>query len=169
MAIPPSLGRSLRRVGRNRGLILGLLFVVLGSLSSSRLFAQISDAPARQVTLVGIIATPGDPYLDPRLRGIAPRLQMMLPNHGFRLLDVKSQRMVAGETLTCNLKIAGFEATTSMVQPLDLNGKVQLRVGLNQNEQMQFQTVVSTPPNQIFFCERPISGGAKLLIGVGAR
>lgn len=163
----PSLGRSLPRVRPNLILILGLL--VLAFPGSSRLLAQISDAPARQVTLVGIIATPGDAYLDPRLRGIAPRLQLMLPNHGFRLLDVKSQRMTAGETLVCNLKLAGFEATTSMVQPLDVNGKVQLRVGLNQNEQMQFQTVVSTPPNQIFFCERPISGGARLLIGVGAR
>jgi hypothetical protein len=165
----PSLERSFRRFGRNVGLTLGLLFLVLGPPSSCRLLAQVSDAPARQVTLVGIMATPGDPYLDPRLRGIAPRLQMMLPNHGFRLLDVKSQRMVTGETLACNLKIAGFEATTSMVQPLDVNGKVQLRVGLNQNEQMQFQTVVSTPPNQIFFCERPISGGGRILIGVGAR
>ena len=156
-ADPPSGNRNL-----------ALLFVVL-VLLTSRGFAQDSETPARQVTVVGIVATPGDPYLDPRLRGIAPRLRTMLPNHGFRLLDVKSRRMAAGETLACDLKLDGFEATTSMVQPLDVNGKVQLRVGLNQNEQVQFQTVVSTPPNQIFFCDRPIRGGARLLIGVGAR
>jgi hypothetical protein len=38
-----------------------------------------------------------------------------------------------------------------------------------QNGDVLFDTLVATPPNQLFFCDRMIAGGQRLLIGVGAR
>src|SRR5436190_938078 len=63
--------------------------------------AQMPDEPARQVTLFGVIATPFDPAVDPKLVRIAPQLRKLLPNHGFRLLGVQSKRLTAGQTVTC--------------------------------------------------------------------
>jgi hypothetical protein len=124
--------------------------------------------PARQVTLFAIIAKPGSSALDPKLAGIEGQLRKLLPGHGFKLLDVRSKRLVAGDSLRSDLG-NGWTASTDLVQPLDANGKIELRCVLQQNEVVQFDTRVSTPPNQLFFCDRLIADGQRLLIGVGAR
>ena len=74
----------------------------------------------------------------------------------------------AGESVRCDLG-NGWTASTDLVQPLDENGKVELRCGLLQNDVAQFDTLVATPPNQLFFCDRMLDDGKRLLIGVGAR
>ncbi len=126
------------------------------------------DAPARQVTLFGVIASPTDMRIDPKLAKIEPQLRKVLPNHGFKLLDVQSKRLTVGKTLTCNLG-DGFTAGTTLVRPVDENGKVQLRCAVLLNEMVQLETLVATPPNQLFFCDKTLDNNTRLLIGIGAR
>jgi hypothetical protein len=57
----------------------------------------------------------------------------------------------------------------SLVRSLDDDGKVELRCELFQDEAMRFSTVVKTPLNQLFFCQRPLPDKSQLLIGMGAR
>ncbi len=151
-----------------RILALAVLAVALGPrLPQTQ--AQFADAaPARQVTLFAIIATPGINAIDPKLAGIEAQLRKLLPNHGFKLLDVRSKRLRTGESVECDLG-SGWTASTDLVQPLDQNGKVELHCRLWQNAVVQFDTRVATPPNQLFFCDRMIDNGGRLLIGVGAR
>jgi hypothetical protein len=125
-------------------------------------------APARQVTLFAIIATPGASELDPKLAGIEGQLRKLLPGHGFKLLDVRSRRLITGESVRCGLG-NGWAASAELVAPLDANGKVELRCVLVQNADAQFDTLVATPPNQLFFCDRMMGNGQRVLIGVGAR
>jgi hypothetical protein len=124
--------------------------------------------PARQVTLFAVIAVSGSSVIDPKLAGIEPQLRKLLPGHGFKLLDVRSKRLHAGESVHCDLG-TGWTAASDLVQPLDPDGKVELRCRLWQNDIVQFDTRVATPPNQLFFCDRMIDNGKRLLIGVGAR
>ena len=134
-----------------------------------RLQAQLPVAePARQVTLFAVIAVPGSNTIDPKLAGIEPQLRRLLPGNGFTLLDVRSKRLHEGESVRCDLG-SGWTASTDLMQPLDQNGKVELRCRLFQNDAVQFDTRVATPPNQLFFCDRMIDNGKRLLIGVGAR
>jgi hypothetical protein len=127
-----------------------------------------NPSPARYVTIFGIVATPNDATIDPKLAAIAPQLRRLLPNHGFTLLDVKSKRLVTGQAVTCNLG-NGFTASTMLMQPLDPNGKVQLRCEILENMVPQLATLVATPPNQLFFCDKMLPTGSRLLIGIGAR
>jgi hypothetical protein len=120
------------------------------------------------VTLFVILATPGSEVLDPKLAAIEGQLRKLLPGHAFKLLDVRSKRLGAEESLRCDLD-NGWAASAELVQPLDANGKVELRCRLLQQETVQFVTLVATPPNQLFFCDRLIGNGQRLLIGVGAR
>ena len=155
-----------RRPRSGRGTIGLVLAGLLGLVATG---ARSQDgASARQVTVFGIVATPNSNAIDPKLKSIAPQLRGLLPNHGFRLLDVQSKRLVAGQAVTCNLGAGGAAATTLMV-PLDGNGKVQLRCELLQDQSPVFATVVATPPNQLFFCDRQNPDGSRLLIGIGAR
>jgi len=134
-----------------------------------RVQAQFQVAePARQVTLFAVIAVPGSSAIDPKLAGIEPQLRQLLPGHGFKLLDVRSKRLHTGESVRCDLG-SGWTAATVLEHPLDPNGKVELRCRLLQNDVVQFDTRVATPPNQLFFCDRMIDNGKRLLIGVGAR
>jgi hypothetical protein len=134
-----------------------------------RLGAQLPNgAAARQVTLFAIIATPGSSELDPKLAAIEGQLRKLLPGHGFKLLDVRSKRLVAGDSLRSDLG-NGWAASAVLVAPLDANGKVELRCVLALNADTQFDTLVATPPNQLFFCDRVMGNGQRLLIGVGAR
>ena len=149
------------------------LSLVLGCLStwSLSVFGQ-ADAPARQVTLFGVIATPHDLQIDPKLARVAPQLRKLLPNHGFRLLGVQSKRLTASQSLSCPLDgNLGLSATTTLIQPTDENGKIQLRCAVvqNPNQTVQLETLVTTPANQLFFCDKMLSDGTRLLIGVGAR
>jgi hypothetical protein len=123
----------------------------------------------RQVTLCGIIATPNSTVMDPKLATIAPQLRKLLPNYGFRLLDVKSKTLHPGQSVTCDLQAGGYTANAVLDNPSDENGKVRLECQLLWNNVPLFNSEVATPPNQLFFCDQELSNGSHLLLGVGAR
>jgi hypothetical protein len=127
------------------------------------------DPPsARQVTLFGVIASPTDRRIDPKLSKVEAQLRKILPNHGFRLLDVQSKRLTRGQVIACPLE-GGYTAAATLVQTADDNGKVQLRCAVLFQQAPQLETLVSTPPNQLFFCDKGLNDGTRLLIGIGAR
>ncbi len=147
------------------GLVLGISGI---RVSRGEVEATASENVARQVTVFGVVATPGAKSVDSKLMSINAQLGKLLPKHGFKLLDAQSERIVAGESVTC--KLAGdYTAVISLVRSLDDNGKVELRCELFQNEMSQFSTLVKSPLNQLFFCQRPLDDGSQLLIGMGAR
>jgi hypothetical protein len=148
------------------GLALGLCGL---HVSRAAMDVKTAEDEARQVTVFGVIATPGSKTADSNLTTIIKtQLDKLLPKHGFKLLDVQSKPIVAGESVTCDLR-NGYTVVTALVQPVDENGKVQIRCELFRDQDLQFSTVVRTPPNQLFFCQRALQGGSQLLIGVGAR
>jgi hypothetical protein len=129
----------------------------------------ISRAPVqRQVTAFAILAIPDSSELDPRLATIQSQLCKVLPGFGFKLRDVQSKRIETGQSVTCDLG-NGYKAETILVKSLDENGKVQLRCNLALKGTKEFSTLVRTPANQLFFYERSLKEGARVLIGVGAR
>ncbi len=147
----------------------GGLALGLGGLRVSRaeVNQDVGDV-ARQVTVIGIIATPGGSAIDSRLATIKPQLEKLKPKHGFKLLDVESKRLEAGESVACDFK-NGYKSETVLVRALDDSGKVELRCELRHDGTRLFSTLVKTPLNQLFFCERELEDGSQLLIGVGAR
>jgi hypothetical protein len=146
------------------GLALGL-----GGLRVSRAeMNQDASDVARQVTVVGIITTPGSNAIDSRLTTIKSQLDKLKPKHGFKLLDAQSKRLEGGESIACDLK-NGYTAETVLVRPLDDAGKVEIRCELRHEDTRLFSTLVKTPLNQLFFYERELEDGSQLLIGVGAR
>jgi hypothetical protein len=123
----------------------------------------------RQVTVFAIIATPESKGVDSKLASIDAQLNRLLPHHGFKLLDAQSGRIVAGESVDCDLG-HGYTAETTLVRPVDEDGKVQLRCELFLDKALQFSANVKAPLNQLFFCERPfLDDGSKLLMGIGVR
>jgi hypothetical protein len=126
------------------------------------------DDPTRQVTVFAIQATPGFKSIDPRLGSIKTQLRKVLPDHSFKLLTVESKRIESGQTITCDLG-SGYKAETILVQSLDENGKIRLRCTLVLNGKHEFSTLVKTPANQLFFYERSLKDGSRVVIGVGAR
>jgi hypothetical protein len=151
-------------------LAFGGVALLLSGLHVSRAEMETSseDDIARQVTVFGVIATPGSNTADSNLTSIHAQLDKLLPKHGFRLLDAQSKRIAAGEQVTCKLS-GGYTAVTSLEQTLDENGKVQLRCELFHDGDRQFSTLVKTPLHQLFFCQRALEDGSQLLIGVGVR
>ena len=131
-------------------------------------FKSSADETARQVTVFAILATADPAAIDPRLASVNSQLLKVLPGHGFKLLDVKSKRIEAAQSVVCDLG-KGYKAETILVRPLDENGKVQLRCNLSQQGTKEFSTLVKTPINQLFFYERALKDGSRVLIGVGAR
>ncbi len=127
-----------------------------------------ADETARQVTVFAILATDDPAAIDPRLAAVNSQLRKVLPGHGFKLLDVESKRIEATQSVTCDLG-NGYKAETVLVRPLDENGKVQLRCNLSQQGLKEFSILVNTPINQLFFYERSLKDGTRVLIGVGAR
>ncbi len=123
---------------------------------------------ARQVTVFGIVATPGGKRVDADLASIKAELDQLIPKHSFRLLDARNKRIIAGEAVSCDLG-NGYKVETFLVNPADENGRVQLRCELFEDQERRFSTLVKTPPNQLFFCQRALPDGSQLLIGVGAR
>jgi hypothetical protein len=153
------------------GLVFGGLALGLCGLHVSRAGVHLNsnDGETRQVTVFGVIATPEDKTPDSsKLANIKAQLDKLLPRHGFKLLDARSKPIEAGESVTCELG-DGYSVVTSLVEMVDENGKVQLRCELFKNEVRQFSTLVKTPPNQLFFCQRALQNGSQLLIGVGTR
>jgi hypothetical protein len=150
-------------------LAVGGLAFGLGSFRVSRADGNqdVTDV-ARQVTVIGIIATPGSSTTDSRLTTIKSQLDKLKPKHGFKLLDAQSKRLESGDSVALNLK-NGFTSETVLIRPLDEGGKVELRCELHHDDVRLFSTLVKTPLNQLFFCERDLEDGSQLLIGVGAR
>jgi len=170
------MAESRRRSGRF-GIELAMAALALGGLAMVFSGVRVSRAQeegdadqdiARQVTVIGILARPGTKAIDSKLVIIKSQLDELLPKHGFRLLDAQSKRIVAPESVTCNLN-KGYTVAIKLVKSLDENGKVELRCELFQNTARQFSALVKTPVNQLFFCQRALPDGSQLLIGVGAR
>lgn len=126
------------------------------------------DVLARQVTVFGVLATPKGTTIDPKLKSVEDQLKKLLPNHGFKLLKIESKRIATGQMLDCDFG-SGFIATSQLIQAVDPNGKVQLRLSLTHMGVVQYEGLVSTPPNQIFFCDKQLPNGERLVIGIGAR
>jgi hypothetical protein len=131
--------------------------------------AHADDPPAaRQVTLFGVVASSLDKSIDPKLSKVIPQLRKLVPDHGFRLIDVQSKRLAEGETVSCELD-GGYTAAAALIRSADDNGKVQLRCVIKFLQAKRLETIVSTPPNQLFFCDKALNNGTRLLIGIGAR
>jgi hypothetical protein len=127
------------------------------------------ESTARQVTVFAILATRNAPTADTRLNNnVKAQLRKILPDHGFKLLDVQSKNIEVNQALTCDLG-GGYTAETVLVKSLDENGKVQLRCRVVHDKVPEFTTLVKTPVNQLFFYERSLKNGSRVLIGVGAR
>lgn len=165
---PPPATDPRPRSGRRVALLLALA-ALFGARPAHGL-AQVG--PSRQVTLCGIHATPtppGDsPKVDPKLKPIANQLRRLFPGHDFKLVGVETQRVGLNQTLTCDFG-AGFVANAQLTNPLDPNGKAQFRFQLDQGGMIDFATIVNTPLNQIFFLDKPLPDGSKLIMGLGAR
>ncbi|MHC5541844.1 hypothetical protein ACYOEI_26800 [Singulisphaera rosea] len=151
----------------------GWLVLVASGLALASFAPTLREASAQansswQVTMFAIAAKPDSQDMDPRLKLVAPQLRKLFPNHGFKLLDVKSKRLMAGKAMSCKLG-KGYIAETTMIRPSDDDGKVRLRCEILCDEVSQVETVVATPPNQLFFCDKPLPDGTRLLIGIGAR
>jgi hypothetical protein len=170
--------KRLRRFGLEAG-VLGLAMISpgVGPAPAARqvdrdanqaVWDTSEDVTARQVTVFAILATSDPSAIDPRLAGVETQLRKVMPDHGFKLLDVQSKRIVARQAVSCDLG-NGYKARTELVRPLDENGKVELRCSLALKSEPVFSTLVKTPPNQLFFYERSLKDGARVLIGVGAR
>jgi len=148
---------------------MALLAIGLVELGVKPAWSQTQDMePARQVTVFGIVAVPNAASIDPKLKAIAPQLRRLLPNHGFKLLDVQGKRLSMGQSVTCDLG-RGASTAITLIRPIDDNGKVQLRCEILQDEVSQLATLVSTPPNQLFFCDKLRPDGSRIIIGIGAR
>ena len=130
------------------GLVVGLCGL---HVSRAEVDVEAADDEARQLTLFGVIATPGGKTADTNLATIKTQLDKLLPRHGFKLLDAQSKRIVAGESVTCDLR-NGHSLVASLVKPVDENGKVQIRCELFSRPSIRdFSTVVKTPPNPALF------------------
>jgi hypothetical protein len=130
--------------------------------------ADAQQATSRQVTVFGIVAVPNSTDLDPKLKSIAPQLQTLFPNHGFKLLGVETKRIATGQSQSCDLG-GGYTTSTQLVDPLDTNGKVMLRFQLDEQGELNFASFVTTPLNQLTFADKQLSDGTRLIIGLGVR
>ena len=160
------------RTGMSMALLaMGVLLVGAWGLRPTRAAVQAESNLdiVRHVTVFAILATPKGKSVDGRLAAIQKHLGRLLPQHGFKLLDAQTARIVAGESIECKLT-HGYTVETTLVRPIDEDGKVQLRCELSLDGAGQFSAEVRAPLNQLFFCERPyLTDGSKLLIGVAAR
>ncbi len=145
-----------------------LIAYVLAAITAPAPARAQELASGRQVTVFGVHATAGQGPDDPKLKDVLPQLKALLPGYSFKLLKVESKRVTAGETVSCDLG-EGFSATSQLVNPLDINGKVQLQFVFSSGGFPQYQTIVSTPPNQVFYVNRALNNGERLIIGIGAR
>ena len=142
---------------------------VVGLLTPAPAVALWQGAPARQVVVFGVVATPGSAAMDAKIAPVVQaQLRRLLPNHGFRVVKIKSDRVTVNKAVKCELE-DGLAATAHLSNPLDPNGKVQMRFELTHNGVSQFQTIVATPPDQFNFFDKALPDGNRLLVGVGAR
>jgi hypothetical protein len=164
-------------VNRRAGIALTALTLLIacGPIVGPRKLAA-QAVPGRQVTLFGILATPGGNAVDPKLSKIEPQLRKLFPdnNYSFKLLATESKRLGVGDLATCKLG-GGFVAGAQLVSIADAEGNLNLRFALECAGEIEFTTIVRTPPNQLFFCDKALPNtpstpnGSKLLIGLGGR
>ena len=149
---------------------LALLVLALGlTFAPARTALTADDSPGRQVVMFAVLATPGNSAMDAKIpAAVAARLRRTLPNHGFRLIKVKSGRVLPGESLGLDLG-SGFTTRAQLITPQDPNGKVQMRFDLSLDGVTQFQSIVTTPADQFNFFDKMLPDDTRLLIGVGAR
>lgn len=119
------------------------------------------------VTIFGILVTPDSDAIDPKLARYERQLREIEPGCGFKLRAVLSKRIGPDEELTCEMG-DGIKASTVLLG-VERYGKVRIRFSLNVNGRTEFNSVVTTPTNQLFFCKKMLDSGERLLIGVGAR
>ena len=125
--------------------------------------------PARQVVVFGVMATPGGTGMDPKIAPVVQaQLRKLLPDHSFRLIKIKSERLTANGQVKCDLG-TDFAANARLIKPTDTNGKILMQFDLMYQEESSFQTTVTTPPDQFNFFDKSLDNGNRLLIGVGAR
>ena len=149
-----------------RIVVLGVIVLSFGQVAGS---LQAQDyTVGRQVTVFGVLATPGNAKDDPKLKDVLPQLRTLFPKHSFKLVKVESKRLVSGQTISCDLG-DGFVASNQLSIPTDPNGKIQMRFDLAYAGFSQYQTIVTTPPGQIFYVNRVLPDGERLVIGIGAR
>ena len=72
-------------------------------------------------------------------------------------------------TLLCRLGRGWRARTTLGIPSPDDFGRVRLRCELLEADETRFSTDVDAPENQLFFYERDLGEGGRVLIGVGAR
>lgn len=107
--------------------------------------------------------------MDPKISPVvAAQLRRTLPGHGFKLIKVKSERVLAGGSVALPLG-DGFVTEAQLLNPLDPGGKVQMRFDLSVGGVSQFQSIVSTPADQFNFFDKMLPDNKHLLIGIGAR
>ena len=166
----PPLGSRWVRFARVGPVALACALMALLILSeSSPASANWQGAPARQVVVFGVMAKPGSTTMDPKIAPVVQaQLRKLLPNHGFEIIKIKGDRVTANKAVKCDLG-QGSAATAHLINPLDANGKIQMRFELTINEVSQFQTIVATPPDQFNFFDKALPDGNRLLVGVGAR
>lgn len=168
LAIALAMPVLLLGVGKPTGLGLTLDQPAQAPAAPQHQLKSSADESARQVTVFAILATPGATKVDSRLGSIRAELRKILPGHGFQLLAVESKRIETRQSITCEL-VHGYKAETTLVRPIDETGKVHLRCVLSKEGKPEFSTLVKTPVNQLFFYERSLGDGTKVMIGVGAR
>ncbi len=159
----PSRRRILALIGA--GLALS---PALGLPGSSAQAQQPQGVPALQVTMFGILATPGGNRVDGNLKKIEPQLRKLFPGHSFKLLKSESKRLTLGQGLTVELG-DGWVAGADLTSAADPEGNLLFKFALELNGQNEFATIVRTPPNQLFFCDKMLPDGSRLLIGLGGR
>lgn len=120
-----------------------------------------------QVTIFGIVARPGSAKIDPKLAPIAVQLRNLKPGHSFQFRGHTSERAAPGEVVRCDLGDGLIAEAT--VQGFESNGKVRIKFTLKRKDRSELATTVITPPNQLFFCDKALPDGSRLLIGIGAR
>lgn len=147
----------------------GVLLVLALALGFWAPGASAQEIVSRQVTVFGIRAIPHSTALDRKLEPIAPQLRSLFPGYGFELLGTETKRITSGQTLRCDLS-GDFSVGAQLLNPYDpVSGKTQLRFQLDRNDQLEFATLVNTPLNQLFFCDKKLTDGTRLLIGVAVR
>ncbi len=153
------------------GVALVALTLLVGPAPAARAQGLVAQAvPGRQVTLFGILATPGGNAVDPKLGRIEPQLRKLFPgkNYSFKLVATESKRLAVGQVVTCDFG-GGFVAGSELVAVADGDGNLQMRFALEYDKQTEYATIVRTPPSQLFFCDKALPNGSKLLIGLGGR
>lgn len=130
-----------------------------------------ADAPACQVTVIALLVSPGGSRedLDPRLSRIKNQLRQLIPeDHAVKLLDVRTDRLSAAQSITCDLADQRTARVTLTASP-GADGKVRLHFELTQRGARLSASDVATPLNQLFFCDHALGDDSRIVIGIGAR